>query len=55
MIDERLAQQVTEELFSAALRRVPDDNKAALAPRAAILALLDERRAAAGSAVGAAS
>ena len=31
MIDERLVQQVTEELYSAALRRVPDDTKAALA------------------------
>ncbi|MEO9131495.1 MAG: fumarate hydratase [Sphingomonas sp.] len=31
MIDERIIQQVTEDLYSSALRRVPDDTKTALA------------------------
>ena len=55
MIDERLVQQVTEDLYTAALGRVPGDTKAALARRVAILARRDERPATGGNAVGATS
>jgi len=53
VVDQRLVQQVATGLSSAALSRVPDDTKAARG--AAILARLDERRVAAGSAVWAKS